>query len=96
MSAATAHTGDHILRAYANLKALRDNLPDRFVYQEGMYKMFTTALDELQQSGVDVNEWRLPLNAVGVIHATEFRARIDAILMYFTFKQEIKRIGFRK
>lgn len=87
-------TGDPILRAYANLKAVRDNLPDRFVFQQGLYTMFNNALDELQQAGVDVREWRLPSNAVGNTHAKEFAARIDAILMYFAFQKEKTTIGF--
>jgi hypothetical protein len=96
MSTAAVHTGDPILRAYANLKASRENLPERFVYQEGFYRMFDLALDELQQAGVDVSEWRLPPNAVGITHSSEFRARIDAVLMYFTLRQEKTPIGFRK
>jgi len=44
---------------------------------------------------VDVSEWRMPYDAVGNIHASEFCARIDAILMYFTIRQEKAQIGFR-
>jgi hypothetical protein len=57
--------------------------------------MFNNAMAELQQAGVDVREWRLPSNAVGNTNAKEFAARIDAILMYFTFQQNEKTIGFR-
>lgn len=95
MARADIRTGDPILRAYANLKAVRDNLPDRFVFQQGLYTMFNNALDELQQAGVDVREWRLPSNAVGNTHAKEFAARIDAILTYFIFQNEKTTIGFR-
>jgi hypothetical protein len=96
MSTASAYTGDPILRAYANLKAVRDNLGPGLVYQESHYKMFNRALDELQQAGIDVSEWRLPSGAVGVTHASEIKARIDAILMYFNVSQEKTPIGFRK
>jgi hypothetical protein len=96
MASTAVRTGDSVLRACANLKALRDNLPSRFVFQEGLYKMFDSALDELQRAGVDVSEWRLPPNAaVDNIHSNEFRAKIDAILLYFTIKQEKMPIGFR-
>jgi hypothetical protein len=88
-------TGDQILRAYANLKSVRDNLPDRNVFQPGVYTMFNNALDELQQAGVDVREWRLPSDAVGNTNAKEFAARIDAILTYFIFQNGKKTIGFR-
>jgi hypothetical protein len=96
MAVADMRTGDPILRAYANLKAVRDNLPDKYVFQEGLYTMFNNALDELQQTGVDVEEWRLPSGAVGNIHAKEFAARIDAILAYFMLQSEKLKIGFRK
>lgn len=87
--------GDRVVRAYVNLKAVRDNLPDRNVFQPGLYTMFDNALDELQQAGVDVREWRLPTKAVGNTDAREFAARIDAILMYFNFEKERTTIGFR-
>jgi hypothetical protein len=88
-------TGDSILRAYVNLKSVRDNLPDKNVFQPGLYSMFNNALDQLQQAGLDVGEWRLPGDAVGNTHAKEFAARIDAILMYFIFQKEKTPIGFR-
>jgi len=94
MSAA-ATTNDAIRRAYVNLKAVRTNLPSGYVHEEGLFKMFNRALDELQQTGVDVSEWRMPYDAVGNTDATEFAARIDAILMYFTLQQQKTRIGFR-
>ena len=96
MASTTVQTGDAIQRAYANLKAVRDNLSGGYVHEETYYKMFSTALGELQQAGVDVSEWRLPPNPVGTLDANEFRAKIDAILMYFTIQQEKTAIGFRK
>jgi hypothetical protein len=96
MASTTARTGDAILRAYANLKAIRDNLPDRFVYQQEFYTMFNEALEELQQAGVDVSEWRLRPDGLGNTHATAFRAKIDAILTYFSIRQEKTRIGFQR
>jgi len=87
-------TNDAIRRAYVNLKALRTNLPRGYVHEEGLFKMFNRSLDELQQAGVDVSEWRMPHDAVGNTDATEFAARIDAILMYFTLRQEKTQIGF--
>ena len=94
MTDTAAQRDDLIRRACSNLQALRNNLPDRFVYQEGMYAMFAQALDELHQAGEDVGEWRLR-GRVGEVHAREFGARIDAILMYFTVTQENVQIGFR-
>jgi len=96
MALADMQTGDPILRAYANLKAVRDDLPDKNVFREGLYAMFNNALDELQEAGVDVREWRLPGSALGNTHAKEFAARIDAILMYFSFQTKKTTIGFRK
>jgi len=84
------------MRAYANLTAMRNNLPSGYVHEEDFYKMFDTALNELQQAGAEVNEWRFPPDAVGGIDALEFRAKIDAILLYFTIEQEKTAIGFRK
>jgi hypothetical protein len=96
MSTAAVHSGDPILRAYANLKAVRDNLGLGLVYQESHYKMFNRALDELQRAGIDVSEWRLPPDAVGVTHASEMKARIDAILIYFTAQTQKPPVGFRR
>lgn len=92
---ADMRTGDPILRSYANLKAVRDNPPERSVFQSGLYTMFNNALEELQQSGWGIREWRLPSNALGNTNAKEFAARIDAILMYFTFQKGKMTIGFR-
>jgi hypothetical protein len=47
-----------------------------------------TEWDELHQAGKEVSEWRMPYDAVANIEESEFRARIDAILIYFTIKGE--------
>jgi hypothetical protein len=95
MASSVLRTGDPILRAYANLKAVRENLPGGFVHEKGLYLMYNQALDELQQAGADVSEWRMPYDAVGETDAKEFAARIDAILMYFTVQEQKTQIGFR-
>jgi hypothetical protein len=87
-------TGDPILRAYANLKAVRDNLGSGYVHEEGFYRQYNSALDELQQAGVDVAEWRIPHRDVGNIDGKEFRAKIDAILIYFSVQNPKTKIGF--
>lgn len=87
---------DLIRRAFVNLKSLRDNMPAGYVYQESLYKTFNHALDQLQQAGEDVSEWRLSSNAVGETEGLEFTAKIDAILMYFTIQQQQTSIGFHK
>jgi len=96
MGTAAVLTDDSIRRAYANLKAIRDNLGSGFVHEEGFYRQYDRALDELQQAGVDVREWRMPGNAVGNTDAHEFRSTIDAILIYFTVQETKARIGFRQ
>ena len=91
----TVTTCDPILRAYANLRAVREHLGSGYIHQQGFYEQYGRALDELQQAGVDVSEWRIPANAVGEIHGKEFRAKIDAILIYFDVQKEGTRVGFR-
>jgi hypothetical protein len=91
-----ARTGDPVLRAYANLKAVRDNLGPGYVHEEGFYRQYNSALDELQQAGVDVSEWRMTHSDVGNIDGREFRAKIDAILIYFNVQTQKPAIGFRK
>lgn len=90
----TTATPDLLRRAYANLKSIRENLSGGYVHDEGLFNMFATALNQLQQAGVDVREWRMPHDAIGNIGDNEFRARIDAILIYFIFRQENTQIGF--
>ena len=48
--------------------------------------MFERALNQLQQTGADVSEWRLPRSAVGEIDSSEFLApaKVQAVLAYFT------------
>jgi hypothetical protein len=96
MGSTAIETDDKIRRAFVNLKAVRDNLGTGYVHQEGLYKMFNQALDELQQAGMNISEWRMPHDAVGNVDTGEFRARIDAILMYFTVHEENRQIGFRR
>ncbi len=92
----TDEQSDLIRRAYANLESLRDNLTPGYVHEPGFYKMYDQALDQLQQAGNDVGEWRIPAGAVGFIDGNEFRAKVDAVLAYFTVQKEQVKIGFRK
>lgn len=91
-------TADLTLRAYVNLKSLRKNLTPGYVTEVTFYDMFNRSLDQLQQAGNDVAEWRLPHNARDrqETDSSEFFARIDAILGYFTILQEKTVIGFHK
>ncbi|MGA2990418.1 MAG: hypothetical protein ABSD88_08070 [Candidatus Korobacteraceae bacterium] len=91
-----ANTEDLIRRAFVNLKSLRENLGSGYVHEESFFQMFNKALDKLQQAGEDVSEWRMPHNAVGNIDAGEFRAKIDALLMYFKVRQTKAQIGFHQ
>lgn len=86
---------DTIRRAFANLKAVRDNMPSGYVHDGGLFKMYDRALDQLQQAGHDVLEWRIPAAAVGNIDGNEFRAKVDAVLTYFTVRENDVQIGFR-
>ncbi len=97
MSNAAAAQADLIQRAYVNLKSVRDNLPERgYVIEKTFFAMFNRALAELQGAGKNVSEWRMPPDAAGKIHSSEFRAKIDAILMYFTVQQQQVQIGCLK
>ncbi len=94
-NAAAAHA-DLIRRAYVNLKSVRDNLPEHgYIVEKTLFAMFNRALAELQAAGKNVSEWRMPPDAAGRIDTSEFRAKIDAILMYFTVQQRVQ-IGFLK
>jgi hypothetical protein len=84
---------DLLRRAFANLKSVRANLPEKLVNQPTLYQQFDTALNQLEQAGQDVHEWRR-LAGQGPLHALEFRAKIDAILLFFTIEQEDAQIGF--
>ena len=57
--------------------------------------MFERALNQLQQTGADVSEWRLPRSAVGEIDSSEFLAKVQAVLVYFTILKEKTPIGYR-
>ena len=96
MSNTTAQNEDLIKRAYVNLTSLRKNIPGGYVQEATYYEMFNRSLDQLQQTGVDVSEWRLPRVAQGELDSSEFFARIDAILTYFTISTQKTTIGFRK
>ncbi len=87
---------DLIRRAYANLKSVRDNLPSGYVHDAGFFRMYDQALDQLQQSGNDVAEWRMPATAIGNVDGNEFRAKVDAVLTYFTVREKDVKIGFRQ
>jgi hypothetical protein len=92
--ASAAGTQDLIRRAFVNLKSLREHIPVGYVYEESFYRSFNQALDQLQQAGNDVSEWRLVSNAVGETDGLEFKQKIDALLMYFTFQEQKTAIGF--
>lgn len=86
---------DLLRRALVNLKAVRNNLPEKLVNQPTLYQQFDTALNQLEQAGEDVSEWRR-WGDEGPLHSLEFKAKIDAILMYFTIEQQDTQIGFHK
>ena len=98
MTNTEAQTADKIRRSYVNLTSLRKNLSPGYVTEATFYDMFERSLDQLQQAGHDVAEWRLPQNAKRSqeTDSSEFLARIDAVLGYFTILQEKTAIGFHK
>lgn len=87
---------DLIRRAFANLKSVRDNLPSGYVHDAGFFKMYDQALDQLQRAGHDVAEWRMPATAIGNVDGNEFRAKVDAVLTYFTVREKDVQIGFHQ
>jgi small-conductance mechanosensitive channel len=88
-----AQKQDLLRRAFANLTSVRNNLPEKLVNQQVLYQQFDSALNQLEQAGENVNEWRRSDNHEP-LHALEFKAKIDAILRFFTIKQENTQIGF--
>ena len=82
-------------RAYANLKSVRQNLGTGYVHERTFYEMYNQALNDLEQTGNDVQNWRIPSSAIGSLDAGELRAKIDAILTYFTVQRESVKIGFQ-
>ncbi len=54
---------DKVLRAYARIKALRDNLPGPIV-SEAYVGEFHDALGNLTQARLDIDEFRVPDSAV--------------------------------
>jgi hypothetical protein len=91
----TPQNQDLLRRALVNLKAVRTNLPEKLVHQPTLYQQFDTALSQLEQAGEDVNEWRRSGDE-GPLHSLEFKAKIDAILGYFTIRNQDTQIGFHK
>ena len=96
MATAPAQPNDLIRRAYVNLKAIRDNMPQGFVYDKELFKMFNKSLEQLRWAGIDVSEWGLQHDPAGNISSNEFLAKIDAILMYFAIEKENVKIGFQR
>jgi hypothetical protein len=86
---------DLMCRAYVNLTILRDKLPSGRVHEEALFRIFNQSLEELRQAGLDLNEWRLPEEAVEKTDAQEFRSRIDAIMTYFSVRDEKVKLRFR-
>jgi hypothetical protein len=86
---------DLLRRALVNLRAVRANLPEKLVNQPTLYQQYNAALGQLERAGEDVNEWRIGGNN-GPLHSLEFKAKIDAILAYFTIRKEDTQIGFHK
>jgi hypothetical protein len=52
-------------------------------------------LNQSEQAGEDISEWRRSGDE-GLMHSLEFKAKIDAILGYFTIRKENAQIGFHK
>jgi len=56
-----ADSGDKLARACARLKSLKENLPPQEKHIAESYATeFHSALDSLEQLGIDVGEFRLP------------------------------------
>jgi hypothetical protein len=91
----TPQNQDLLRRALVNLNAVRTNLPEKLVNQPTLYQQFDTALDQLEQAGEDANEWRISRDE-RPLHSLAFKAKIDAILAYFTIRKENTQIGFHK
>ena len=97
MTTIGAQSGAELIRrAYANLTGLRENLPKGLVHEgcAELLDIYKCALDELEEAGFDVNEWRIRTR-LGELHVTVLRAKIDAALTYFTVQQKRVQIGFR-
>jgi hypothetical protein len=94
MATASALNQEDILRrAYHNLIALRNNVPKGYIERK-YADQFHHALDQLEQVGFDVREWRIPLSALREFQHQDLLTRLDAVLGYFT-KYERETIGFK-
>jgi hypothetical protein len=90
------HEQDLLRRALVNLKALKANLPRGYIHEASFFTTFERSLDQLEQAGAEVSEWRLPHTDVGELEDSEFRVRIDAILEYFSVVERDASIRFRR
>lgn len=90
-----------LFRAYAGLKALKDNLPEggRFVYGDLVNK-FHNELDRLQKQGFDVEEYRIPETSFRqtaggrAVDSRLLHTNIDSLLNLFSLQQSGSDIGF--
>ncbi len=94
-----------LVKAYARLKALRDNLPTSDTYAPRvMLNDFNRALDDLGRAGFDASDFGVTDqdldDAWGVpsIQSTVLRARLDAVLIFFRINHDTgptrAKIGF--
>jgi hypothetical protein len=83
---------DLIRRAFHNLTALRANVPKGYIERK-YAEQFHHALDQLEQVGYEVQEWRIPPSALHEFEYEDLVTRLDAVLGYFERPQE--RIGFQ-
>jgi len=83
---------DLIRRAFHNLSALRANVPKGYIERK-YADQFKHALDQLEQVGFDVQEWRIPPSDLREFEYEDLVTRLDAVLGYFERPQE--KIGFQ-
>jgi hypothetical protein len=65
MGATSMHDGDQILRAYATITSIRDNVPERHEVEARWVIEFNAAIERLEKSlGIDLQEFKVPQDAL--------------------------------
>jgi hypothetical protein len=101
--------GDQILRAYATLSSLRDNIPEGYKVHEKWVHEYNGAIEKLEKAlGIDLTDFKVPNNELKRSKASGNRdglwcerailmQKLASTLAYFTGLQggQERQIGFR-
>jgi hypothetical protein len=80
--ASTQDPDELIRRSFYNLSALRSNVPKGYIERK-YADQFHHALNQLEQPGFDVQEWRISSSAMLGFERKDLFIKMDAVLGYF-------------